>query len=154
MKLADAVPLGGVLAEIILRGGGAGGAHGGEPLAVAGDDRILGVEPGDQGARDVDAALFAEAVEGPGALAEALDQPRLGQEPQMPGQPGLRLAQDFGEVRHGQFGLGEERQDAQPGGFARGLQRRRQSRKGQLFLIHVPAFPVGHFGRPSGSLSI
>ncbi len=53
VQLADAVPFGGVTAEIILRRGGAGGAHGGEPLAVAGDDRIVWVEPGDQSAGDV-----------------------------------------------------------------------------------------------------
>ena len=70
---ADAVPLGGVAAEIVLRGGGAGGAHGGQPLAVAGDDRIVGIEPGDQGAGDVgDAAALAEAEERPGAFAIAL----------------------------------------------------------------------------------
>ena len=136
MELADAVPLRGVAAEIILRRGGAGRAHRGEPLAVAGDHRIFRIEPRDQRAGDIDAALFAEPVEGPGALAEALDQPRLGQEPQVAGQPRLRLAQDFGEVGDGQFGLGQQRQDAQPRGFAGGLQRRRQPGKGELFLIH------------------
>ena len=39
VQLADAIPFGGVAAEIILRRGGARGAHRGEPLAVAGDDR-------------------------------------------------------------------------------------------------------------------
>ena len=72
MQLADAVPLGGVAAEIVLRGGGAGGAHGGEPFAVAGDDRIVGIEPRDQGAGDVGgAAVLAEAEERPGALADS-----------------------------------------------------------------------------------
>ena len=48
VQLADAVPLGGMAAEIVLRGGGARGAHRGEPLAVAGDDRIVRIEPRDQ----------------------------------------------------------------------------------------------------------
>ncbi len=56
MELADAVPFGGVAPEIILRRGGARGAHRGQPLAVAGDDRVGGIEPRDQGARDVGAA--------------------------------------------------------------------------------------------------
>ena len=41
VQLADAVPFGGVGAEIVLRGGGARGAHRGEPLAVARDHRVL-----------------------------------------------------------------------------------------------------------------
>ncbi len=89
MQLADAVPFGGVAAEIILRGGGARGAHRGQPLAVASNDRIVGVEPRDQGAGDVGgAAALAEAKEGPGSLAMALHQPCLGQEPQMPERRG------------------------------------------------------------------
>ena len=111
-------------AEIVLRGGGARAAHGGEPLAVARDDRIVGIEPRDQRARDVGrAAALAEAEERPGAFAEALDQAGLGQEPQMARNARLRLAQDFGEVGDGQLGLGEQRQDAQPRRFARGLER-------------------------------
>ena len=39
MQLADAVPLGGMRAEIGLRRGGARRAHRGEPLAVARDGR-------------------------------------------------------------------------------------------------------------------
>ena len=122
MEFADAVPFRGMPAEIILRGGGAGGAHGGQALAVAGDDRIVGIEPRDQRAGDVGAAAaLAETEEGPRAFAEALDQAGFGEKPQMPRQPRLRLAQDFGEVRHRQFGLGQQHQDAQPGGFARRL---------------------------------
>jgi hypothetical protein len=45
----------------------------------------------------------------------------------MTGYPRLRLAQDFGEVGDGQFGLGEESQDAQaralPGRFEGGVKR-------------------------------
>ncbi len=132
MQLADAVPLGGVAAEIILRGGGARGAHRGEPLAVAGDDRIVGIEPRDHGARDVGgAAALAETEERPRAFAEALDQPGLGEQPQMPRQPRLRLAQDLGEVGDRQLGLGDQRQDAQPRGFAGRLEHGGQGWEGE-----------------------
>ncbi len=109
VQLADAVPFGGMAAKIILRGGGARGAHGGEPLAVAGDDRIVGVEPRDQGAGDVGgAAALAEAKESPRSFAVALDQSGFGQEPQMAGKARLRLAQDCGQVGDRQFGLGDQ----------------------------------------------
>ena len=77
MQLADAVPLRGVRAEVVLRGGGARGPHRGEPLAVARDRRVVGVELRDQRARELGAAAaFGQAEERPGALAEALDQAR------------------------------------------------------------------------------
>ena len=110
---ADAVPFGGVAAEIILRGGGAGGAHGGQPLAVAGDDRIVRIEPGDQGAGDVGgAAALAQAEKCPRSFAVALDQAGFGQKPQVAREAGLRLAQDGGEIGDGQFGFGDQHQEA------------------------------------------
>ena len=48
MQAADAVPFGGVLAEIGLRRGGARGAHRREPAAVAQHHRIGRIEPPDQ----------------------------------------------------------------------------------------------------------
>ena len=127
MELADAVPFRGVAAEIILRRGGAGGAYRGEPLAVAGDDRIVGIKPRDQRAGDVGAAARSprrKNAQEPSRKRST--RPRFGQEPQMPRQPRLRLAQDLGEVGDGQFGLGQQHQDAQPRRFAGGLQRRGQ----------------------------
>ena len=53
VQLADAVPFGGMAAEIGLRGRGARGAHGGEPLAVARQRRVGGIEPRDQVAREL-----------------------------------------------------------------------------------------------------
>ena len=80
MQLADAVPLGGMRAEIGLRGGGARRPHRGEPLAVARDGRVGRIEPVEQRAGDLGAAaMLGQPEEGPGALAEALDQPGLGQ---------------------------------------------------------------------------
>ena len=51
MQLADAIPLGGVPAEIGLRGGGARGAHRGEPLAVAQQRGVGRIEAPDELAR-------------------------------------------------------------------------------------------------------
>ena len=137
MKFADAIPLGGVAAEIILRRGGARGAHRGEPLAVAGDDRIVGIEPRDHRARDIGgAAALAQTEERPRAFAEALDQPGLGEEAQMARQPRLRLAQNLGEVGDRQLGLGDQRQDAQARGFPRCLEHGGQGRKGEGFGVH------------------
>ena len=140
MKFSDAVPLGGVPAEIILCRGGARGAHRGEPLAVAGDDRVVGIEPRDHRARDVGgAAALAQTEERPRAFAEALDQAGLGEEAQMPRKAGLRLAQNLGEVRDRQLGLGDQRQNAQAGGFACGLEHGGQGWKGEGFGVHGSA---------------
>ena len=88
--------------------------HRGEPLAVARDGRVGGIEPRDQRARQLGAAaVLGEPEERPGALAEALDQPGLDQQLEMARDARLRLAQDVGEVGDGQFGLGQQRQDAQ-----------------------------------------
>src|SRR5262249_27951539 len=123
MELADAVPLGGVAAEIGLRRGSPRRAHRREPLAVARDSVVGGIEPNDELARELGgAATLAQAKEGPGAFAEALDQTGLGQEPQMARDARLRLAQDVGELGDGQLGLRQERKDAQPCGLAGGLE--------------------------------
>jgi len=109
--------------EVVLRRGAAARPHGGEPLAVAQHDRIVDVEPADQPARKLGgAAAFADPEEGPGAFAETVHQAGLGKEPQMPRQPRLRLAENFGEIGHRQFGLGEQRQDPQPRRLAGGFQ--------------------------------
>ena len=125
VQLADAVPLRGVRAEIVLRRGGARRPHRGEPLAVARDrsDRS-GSSRATSVARDVGAAAaLGQAEERPGALAEALDQPGLGQQLEVARDARLRLAQDLGEIGHGQFGLGQQRQDAQARFLAGRLER-------------------------------
>ena len=108
MQLADAVPLRGVRAEIVLRRRRARGPHRREPVAVARDHRSRsGSSLRDQLARELGgAAAFGQAEERPGALAEALDQPGLGQQLEMARDARLRLPQDLGEVGHRQFGLG------------------------------------------------
>ena len=114
MELADAVPLRGVGAEIVLRRRGPRGAHRREPVAVARDHRVLRVELRDQGAGELGrAAGFGQPEERPGALAEALDQPGLDQKLEMARDARLRLPQDLGQVGHRQLGLAEQHQDAQ-----------------------------------------
>ena len=76
--------------------------------------------------------MLGQPEEGPGALAEALDQPGFGQQLEMARDARLRLAQDVGEVGDGQLGLGEQRQDAQPRVLARRPQRVMHGLKGQL----------------------
>ena len=146
MQLADAVPLGGMAREIGLRRRGPGGAHAGEPLAVARDGRVGGVEPRRPGARDQlgAGAVLGEAEEGPGALAEALHQPGLGQQLEMARDARLRLAQDVGEIRDRQLGLGEQRQDAQPRLLARRLEGGVEVVEGECCgVVMVGWFPIG-----------
>src|SRR5436305_997727 len=57
------------------------------------------------------------------------DQPRFGEQLQMARDTGLRLAQDFGEVGDGEFGFGQQREDAQARALAGGAQHRVQGFK-------------------------
>ncbi len=124
MQPADAVPLGGMRAEIGLRGRGARGAHFGQALAVPGHDRVGRIEPADEDPGDLGAAAaLGETKECPGTLAIALDEPGFGEEPQMARDPRLRLAQDLGEVGDGELRLREQREHPQPGRFCGRPQR-------------------------------
>ena len=107
MQLADPVPLGGVATEIGLRDRLPLRPHRCQPLAIARERRVGRVEPGNEIAGELGGpAPLAQAEEGPRPFAEPVDQPGLGQEPQMPRDARLRLAQDVGEVRDRQLGLG------------------------------------------------
>ena len=78
MQAADAIPLGGMPAEIILRRAHARRAHGGQPFAVARECAIVRIEPRDQDARQFGClALLGKTEERPRALTKPLDQPRL-----------------------------------------------------------------------------
>ena len=124
MELADAVPLRRVAAEIGLRGVGALRPHRRQALPVARQRGVVGIETGDEFARQFGgAAALAQAEERPRSFAETIDQPGLGEEPQMPRNPGLRLPQDGGEVRDGELGLAQERENAQAGALPGGLER-------------------------------
>jgi len=62
---------------------------------------------------DLAPTALGQPEERPCSLAEALDQPGLGQQLQMARDARLRLAQDIGEVGNGQFGLGQKGKHAQ-----------------------------------------
>ena len=85
---------------------------------------VLGIEPRDQRTRELGAAAaLGQAEERPGAFAEALDQAGLDQQLEVARDARLRLAKDLGEVGDGQFGLGQQHQDAQARFLAGGLER-------------------------------
>ena len=112
-------------AEIVLRGGGALRAA---PRSSRSRSRAIIGSLGSSWAISVArqlgaAALLGQPEERPGALAEALDQAGLDQELEMARDARLRLAQDLGQVGHGQLGLGQQHQHAQPRVLARGLER-------------------------------
>ncbi len=149
---ADAIPFGGMFAEIGLRGRRPGGPHLGQPLAIANDDRVGRIEPRHQIVRQCGgAAALGEAEECPVALAVALDQAGLPEQPEMPRDARLQLPQDVGEVGHGELGLGDECQDAQPGALGRRLQRHMKTGKSQVRLVgqgnrqHAPPRQRSHW---------
>ena len=108
MQLADTVPLGGMPPEIILGRGAARRAHRGQPLAVARDDCIIGIESGEQRAGNVGGAVpLAKAEERPRPFTKPLHEPGLSQQPKVAGEARLRLAQDLGQVGNRQFSLSE-----------------------------------------------
>ena len=82
MQLANAIPLGRMPAEVSLRGSRPRGAHRGEALAIAQQHGVRRVEPPDEIARQLGRRVaLAQPKEGPGTLAEPLDQTCLRQEP-------------------------------------------------------------------------
>src|SRR5262245_23975550 len=89
-------------------------------------------------------AVLRQSEEGPGALAETLDQTGFSQQLEMARNTRLRLAKDVGQVRHGQLGLGDQRKNPETRFFARGLEGG---------IEHVEAEPVaGAHGAPSKPL--
>ena len=85
---------------------------------------------------------IGQAEEHPAPLAEARDQPGLGHQLQMPADARLALPEDLGQVLDVQLAAGEQRQDAQPRGLARGAQGRSAHGRGTDFRR-----PAGSAGR-------
>jgi tRNA-Thr(GGU) m(6)t(6)A37 methyltransferase TsaA len=143
MQTADAVPVARMAAEIILRSLDAHGAHAGEPLPVAGEHGIGGVDFGDDTARHLGGGTMLGAPEErPCTLAEALDQPCFRQELEMTRYAWLRLAQDFGQLRHGQFRLVEQNEDAQARLLAGRLEGGAQIRETYRHIVHRGTLPI------------
>jgi hypothetical protein len=67
-----------------------------------------------------------QAVIDPMALAHAVEQAGLREQLEMAGNAWLALAEDPGQVRDRQVGVGAQRQQAQPGRLRRRLQGREQ----------------------------
>ena len=133
VQLADAIPLRGVLAKILLSRFGARLANGGEPLAITRDDAVVRVEPrGERAGEFGAAAAFGEPKERPGAFAETLDQPSLHHQLEMARDARLRLPEDVGEIGDRQFGLADEGKDAQARLLARGFEGRVEGVKWQV----------------------
>ena len=106
MKLANAVPLRGMAAEIGLRRLRALRPHGDKTLAVAPERGVVGIEAGHELARERRRpAPLGQTEEGPRPFAETLDQASFRQQSQMARDAGLRLAQDGGEIGHGELRL-------------------------------------------------
>ena len=76
--------------------------------------------------------MLIEPEKGPGALAEALNQPGFNEQPQMSGNPRLRLTQYFAKVGYAQLAVGEKRENAQPRPLAGGLERAADSLKRKM----------------------
>ena len=124
VQRADAVPIGGVRAEIALRGGFALALQGVGPLAIARDHAVGAVDEAENVEREPAAGRAVGDVEiGPAPLAEALDQAGLGQQLQMPADARLALPEDLREVLDAELAGGEQQQDAQARRLGRRLER-------------------------------
>ena len=155
VQLADAIPFRGMRAEISLRGGGARLPYGSEPVAIARDRLVGRIEALDQRARNFGApAMFGQPEEGPGALAETLDQAGFSQQLEVARDARLRLAQDIGEVGDGQLGLGKEGQHAQARFLARCLERRIEGIKPKLAGIGHRILEIGRLWAVSHHIKI
>ncbi len=157
VQAADPVPAGGVPGEVLPRRLRPLGAHRAQPLAVVGDRRVGGVEVGQRPADDASARPdVGEAEERPRPLRRAGHQAGLGEQLEVARDARLRLAQDLGEVRHGELGLGQQRQDPQPGrlpgrlqGLVEGVERQAWGRCGAGRLVPLPYGHKDMFISPS-----
>src|SRR5262249_49928960 len=99
MQLANAIPFGGMAAEIGLRRGGARGTHRSEALTIACNDRVERIEPRNQRTCQLRSRpALTQPEERPGAFAKPLHQPGLGQKPEMARDARLRLTQNVREL--------------------------------------------------------
>ena len=142
VQRAQAVPFGREPGEEGLRRFGALPAHGGEPLAVGGEAVIGAVERGEDGPQDRGArrprSASRKKAQAPSRCRST--SPRVDEQLQVARDARLRLAEDVGQIGHGQFALGEQRQDAQArllGGGPQGAERLVQG-----------GCAVGQFGTP------
>ncbi len=122
MERADAVPVLRVGAEIGFGRGAPLPLHLVEPLAVERHDRVLGRQHGDEPLGRAARAAARQAIEHPVGLAEAVEQPGLAQQFQVARHARLALAENVGQLAHGQLALGAQRQKPEPGRLGGGAQ--------------------------------
>ena len=67
--------------------------------------------------------IVRQAVIDTGAVGKPLDQPGIGHQLQVTGDAGLALVQNARHLHDRQLFTGQQRQDAQAGGFAGGAKR-------------------------------
>ena len=144
VQLADAVPFRGVGPEVVLRRRGArarappraarGRARSSESL---GSSRAISAR-----ASSAPPPRFGEPEKRPGAFAETLDQPGLDQELEVARDARLRLPQNLGEIGHRQFGLAEQREDAQARLLAGGLEGGVEGVEWQVGRISHGKYPI------------
>ncbi len=125
VQRAYAVPFGGICIEIGLGQRGAAGSDLVRALAVAEDLRIVRGDHGEGAVDEFADARFGRAPdENPAPLLVALDQARLGQEPDMAADARLALSKKLGKVFHVELAIEKQAQDSKPGRFRRRLQTR------------------------------
>ena len=132
VQRANGVPVGGALREI---GGGlapAGLAGHRQAGAVGDQQRVVGIEAGDQVARQGAAGAarrtgVGEPEERPRAFALALGEAGFDQQLEVARHPRLRLAEDGDEFADRQLRLADQREQAQPGDLARRLEPAQQA---------------------------
>ncbi len=125
MKRADALPLRRIGLEIGRRRRRALLAHMLQPGMVGFLGAGIG-QGGDGRAQFGAGAAVGGAAEHPASFLEALHQPGLTQELEVPGDAGLALPHDLDQLADRQFGLAQQQQQAQPGGVAGGTQHGNQ----------------------------
>ncbi len=127
VERADAVPLRRVGAEISRRLGGALMLDGGEALAIEGERGVGLRHQFDQEPRQLACPRPpGRAIEHPGALAEAVEQPGIAEQLQVPRHARLALPEDVGKLADREFALGAQHKQAKPGGLRRCAQPHQQ----------------------------
>ena len=121
---ADAVPLGGMGLEVGLRRGLALVLQGLGAAQVAHNQRVGAVDALQHQAGQLAAlAGLGQAEIHPAAFRRALDQPRLGQQLEVPADARLALAEDARQVLDVELARRQQHQHAQPRGLGHRLQR-------------------------------
>ncbi len=125
VERANAVPFGGVIAEIVLGCRFAFPLHGFGAAAVAHERGIGGIDRLDQAAHESAGWTPVHDLEvGPASVRDALDDTGLGHQLQMAADTGLALAENAGQVLHVEFTRRKQQQQPEPGGLRDCLQHR------------------------------